>query len=162
MGSEMCIRDRIYKGPLASVYNPNTPSTPYRRERAGIAYGYNDRLGETVYRNPSVRDYFFSLTGGHLSSLNNPADLLLLSEASTYVVRIPASTGNGVRAGGLIPRHFNGVNIAFADGHVKWIPWNKATAYPVVQTNSATGFEEPASSATEFSRKLWLPDYSSP
>jgi prepilin-type processing-associated H-X9-DG protein len=59
----------------------------------------------------------------------------------------------------LIPRHFNGVNVAFVDGHVKWLKWEVVSAHPVFQLN-ASNQQEPAPTASETSRKLWLPDYS--
>jgi prepilin-type processing-associated H-X9-DG protein len=147
----------IYQGPFEGAVNPNSSSAPYRRDRIGIAYGYAERIGSSAYRNPITADNTFGLTNGHLAGVQQPAETLLLAEAANYRVNVPANSSSGSRSGQLIPRHFDGVNVAFVDGHVKWMKWDVVSAHPVFTT--VGGIQQPAPGASETSLKLWLPDY---
>lgn len=102
----------------------------------------------------------FGLTNGHLAGVNFPSETLLLAESLAFSVNVPANAITGPRSGLLIPRHFEGVNAAFVDGHVKWLKWEIVSAHPVY-TGSGTPASphQPAPGASEASRKLWLPDY---
>jgi prepilin-type processing-associated H-X9-DG protein len=145
-----------YQGPYESCLN----GASFRRDRTGISYGYNQRIGNAVMRDLAATGNNFGLVGGNLSGLQFPAETMLLTEAANYVVQIPQNSSLGGRSGDLIPRHFDGVNVAFADGHVKWIKWEMATAHPVIELGSIPEVVAPNSS--EFSRKFWLPNYAGP
>lgn len=78
--------------------------------RDGIQYGYAAAF--TPLNTPPVA----------LSEVAYPAEKLMLAEASNFVI-----SAAGTRyCGNLVTRHFDGVNVAFADGHVKWIKWEFA------------------------------------
>jgi prepilin-type N-terminal cleavage/methylation domain-containing protein/prepilin-type processing-associated H-X9-DG protein len=116
----------IYQGPLASCINQNGT---IRSDRAGIAYGYESNLAvDTSTGFPRS-----------LAQVAYPAEKLLLSDAANSFLN-PPSTG---ACGYVVSRHFNGVNVAFLDGHVKWTNWNLVCA------------DENSSDA---SRHLWFPN----
>jgi prepilin-type N-terminal cleavage/methylation domain-containing protein/prepilin-type processing-associated H-X9-DG protein len=146
----------VYNGPDQTSFDPNTTFSN-RRGRDGISYGYNQRIGSAAYRSSITAGSVFGLPDGNLNGLQFPSETMLLTEAANYFVRIPQNSSSGSRSGDLIPRHFDGVNVAFADGHVKWIKWEKATAHPVIQSNGSVESVDP--NASEFSRKFWLPNY---
>jgi prepilin-type N-terminal cleavage/methylation domain-containing protein/prepilin-type processing-associated H-X9-DG protein len=149
----------IYQGPYEAALNPNSSSN-YRRDRTNISYGYATGIGDGGRRFPDNADTKFGLVNGNLAGLQNPAEALLITEALSYRAGIPANNIEGARSGGLMPRHFDGVNAAFADGHVKWIKWEVISAHPVYTVSG--GVEVPAPGASETSRKMWLPDYNAP
>ena len=101
-----------------------------RSRRDNIAYGYAEYLARSVS------------TGNPLSiaSVNYPSEKLLVAESSSYSIKVPTAIGS---CGNMIPRHFNGVNVAFVDGHVKWSKWDFVCA------------DENTSDAT---RRLWFPN----
>jgi prepilin-type N-terminal cleavage/methylation domain-containing protein/prepilin-type processing-associated H-X9-DG protein len=145
----------VYNGPDQAAFDPNVSMN--RRGRDGISYGYNNRIGNAALRGGAALGSNFGLPGGNMAGLQHPAETMLITEAASYFVRVPQNSSQGTRSGDLIPRHFDGVNVLFADGHVKWIKWEKATAHPVVQMVGSIETVHPDSS--EFSRKFWLPNY---
>ncbi len=146
----------VYNGPNQATFDPNI-TLSNRRGREGISYGYNHRVGNAGFRSSAAVGSLFGLPGGSLGSFSNPSETMLFTEAANYFVRVPQNSSQGSRSGDLIPRHFDGVNVAFADGHVKWIKWDKATAHPVIVSGVIPEQVDPA--ATEASRKFWLPNY---
>lgn len=88
-----------------------------RSSRDGIMYGYDDALS-----NPN--------TPTHMNQLAYPSERLMFGEASNYKLTFPAVAANHY----LIPRHFQGVNIAFVDGHVKWLGWDFVSSNPTTGT----------------------------
>lgn len=99
-------RPWIYQGRLAATQNENGAR---RTARDGISYGYELSIGGA----------FNAQTSTPLSAFEYPSEKLLVAEAANYTVTLPS---NGA-CGFLIPRHFDGVNVAFVDGHVKWLKW---------------------------------------
>jgi prepilin-type N-terminal cleavage/methylation domain-containing protein/prepilin-type processing-associated H-X9-DG protein len=142
-----------YQGP----YENSLDAAIFRRDRDGISYGYAQRIGNASYRDPIVAGSAFGLIGGNIAGLQNPSETLLIAEAANYIVKVPTNSSAGSRSGDLMPRHFDGVNVAFADGHVKWLKWEVVSAHPVVQTGSSP--EQVDSNSSEATRKLWLPNY---
>lgn len=99
----------VYQGPMVPMINlaPSTGTPPVTQSaRDGLAYGY--LYPQTYSSDPRP--------GIALSALAYPSEKGLLAEASNYSV-------GDYRV--LITRHFDGVNVVFADGHVRWIKWAK-------------------------------------
>lgn len=84
------------------------------------------------------------------AAINNSAELLLMvengpagvttpqgSQGGYYTAWFDTSAPNGWNANVGIPnpRHFDGANVAFADGHVKWLKTAALTTPPAVETN---------------------------
>jgi len=80
--------------------------------RDGIHYGYASEFAPAaIGTSPAM-----------LSEVAYPSEILLFAEATNFMVTRPS----GRYCGNLAARHFEGVNVAFADGHVKWIKWEFA------------------------------------
>lgn len=84
---------------------------------------------------------YASLTSMSIASINNPAELLVLAENGDTSVPLGGyySTWNAITTGVnpwinniRIPagQHFDGSNILFADGHVKWLKLNNVLNRP--------------------------------
>lgn len=82
----------------------------YRRQRDGVFYGYHSTELHPAGGVPPLMH----------SEIAYPAEKLLFAEAVSTLSYPASSCGN------LSPRHFDGVNVAFVDGHVKWVKWETA------------------------------------
>jgi prepilin-type N-terminal cleavage/methylation domain-containing protein/prepilin-type processing-associated H-X9-DG protein len=94
-----------YQGPYDSALKGSTKQSG----RDALSYGYFYPSNTTTYPVDPRR-------GVHIAAYTYPAEKGLLAESSAYQI---------VNFNSLVTRHFDGVNVAFADGHVKWIKWAK-------------------------------------
>jgi prepilin-type N-terminal cleavage/methylation domain-containing protein/prepilin-type processing-associated H-X9-DG protein len=106
-----------YQGPLASALDPK-PGGTIQSAHDGLAYGY---IYPATYA-PDPRP------GILLAAFAFPSEKGLLAEGTQYSIPSYAN---------MMTRHFDGVNVAFVDGHVKWVKWSK-----IEDTASATLSDE--------------------
>jgi prepilin-type N-terminal cleavage/methylation domain-containing protein/prepilin-type processing-associated H-X9-DG protein len=111
----------VYKGHYSSMVDTDGN---YRRDRAGLQYGYDWELAQSG-GTPYV-----------LSQVAFPSEKLMFAEAVAQQTDLPS----GGYCGKLAARHFEGTNIAFVDGHVKWMKW---------------GFECENEDTSEATKHLW-------
>jgi prepilin-type processing-associated H-X9-DG protein len=107
-----------YSAKFAGYYDPDNASWDNHPVAYAINYGQNSYDGAVSYS--------FSSTYGpprHLSVMNNPAELFLYGERGAG--NAPGVTNDGSACGDMGSPHFDGANLGFVDGHVKWLAFNK-------------------------------------
>lgn len=102
----------IYQGPFQSTLKHDDT---VRSDRDGIGYGFAQLLADGA--DSSVPRL--------IAEVAYPSEHLMFAESIKYNVVVPEDAGCG-RA---VPRHFNGINVAFVDGHVKWSKWDSFCAH---------------------------------
>jgi prepilin-type processing-associated H-X9-DG protein len=117
---------------------PESPNLIYTGSSAGIAgYGYNPYLWAGIVSGVWTP---WNLNARSVAEITKPASTVLIGDSSSVLLSPPVFTpytnwsttfaqfvaysndGTATQA-----RHFDGINFAFADGHVKWM--NAQTAY---------------------------------
>ncbi len=96
----------IYAGPSESAVDTRGR---YYVGREGVQYGYVQQIGQ-------------SAANLNLSIIAYPSEKMLLAESSYYRIDLPSRS----YCGNMMARHFEGVNVAYVDGHVKWKQWKFA------------------------------------
>lgn len=110
---------------------PNTD--PYTQSKVTADYYLYRSYGMNRYLAPNYRD------AKALAEIGSPAETVMMADNQAednptrpyglYVLTAPSAcgTGNwyrqfsGTCAGHIVERHFDGANVAFVDGHVKWM-----------------------------------------
>lgn len=109
----------------AYVKNDDVFYCPSKGSNWATDYAMNCHLGWVLdYHNVGVKSM-----PPHLAMFHNPAETFLLMDwwsgrgVGSPFLGFPARGCRAVHA-----PHSDGVNVAFADGHVKWLPWQEAYA----------------------------------
>jgi prepilin-type N-terminal cleavage/methylation domain-containing protein/prepilin-type processing-associated H-X9-DG protein len=127
-GAASLLKPWTYTGALASSLDRNGGT---RSGRDGMMYGIDLNVSSDGTSTPPTHS---------LAEINYPSEKLLVSESTRLWVDVPSSGS----CGSVMSRHFNGVNAAFVDGHVKWIKWDDVCG------------DETAAGAPDSLKRLWL------
>jgi prepilin-type N-terminal cleavage/methylation domain-containing protein/prepilin-type processing-associated H-X9-DG protein len=100
-------------------------------------WGYGMNLYPTVYARASGGDHGeagYGYGGASLAAFARPAETVVIGDSrgdrGCYYLgnaHFPGAPfrGPGYVCGGTDPRHNDGINVGYADGHAKWLPANK-------------------------------------
>jgi prepilin-type N-terminal cleavage/methylation domain-containing protein/prepilin-type processing-associated H-X9-DG protein len=91
-----------------------------RSGREGVMYGCHDSVCQQTAPSTSVAEFPF------------PAEKMMVAESAYALLTLPSLK----YCGNLAARHFDGINIAYMDGHVKWVKWDFACQHQ--DTSDAT------------------------
>lgn len=110
---------------VKSVQIHNCPTSPYQVQytdstghwvyNSGSSYGWN------VYWDPTVGGEVTPFDGLNAAAVPDPAGTLLAGDANGYYRMSGYTDDYVVNSSGVSARHFEGSNILWADGHVKWM-----------------------------------------
>lgn len=105
----------------AEQRKPNYATSPYNSSSYYTDYYYNSNLSFFATGAKEADGTTNKVTGIHLSRLKAPASTVLLGDGVGYMVNYG---GRVELLDGILnsPRHLEGNNYAFTDGHVKWFP----------------------------------------
>lgn len=105
--------DAVYLCPSASHEASDSTNDAELRDAKWVVHQTDGWLADAT-GNYGISKYLASV---HTSRLESPGQILLVSDSSWYAVSVPDSPGSSIRDAA---RHFDGVNVCFADGHTKW------------------------------------------
>jgi prepilin-type N-terminal cleavage/methylation domain-containing protein/prepilin-type processing-associated H-X9-DG protein len=126
--------DEVYECPSATGYPTRTSGGVTRITPLSLNYGVNMTI---------IRDLTYStISPLSLAAVNSPSQTYMMMDSGYYRINVPYTVGTVHSGWGWLPgsgalgatfystdppgdwqtgRHFDGVNVAFADGHVKWL-----------------------------------------
>ena len=105
---------QVFKCPSQATYTQKTGTSPAPElalPASYYSYAYNYQLSD-----PSK----FGNYQGLIEVIPYPSRTLLATEIKGLQDRVTPINGPGETAFEVAPRHFDGANLAFVDGHVKW------------------------------------------
>lgn len=130
---------QVFRCPSQSTYlkkQSTDPAPELQFPANGYSYAYNMQLADWGK---------FGRYSGLIEVIPYPTRTLLLAELKGMVDRVTPINGPAETAFEIAPRHFDGANIAFVDGHVKWYPLT-ISAVRYNSTFSGTFWEPTAAS----------------
>jgi prepilin-type processing-associated H-X9-DG protein len=128
----------VFRCPSQSTYTDKNTGLelPFGPSATNFSYSYNFELADGAQ---------FNHFNGHIDAIPYPSRTCLTSELRGMVDRV-TPVGEVGAAFEVAPRHFEGANVAFVDGHVKWYPLSLA-AMQVASPHDYGNFWQPTATS---------------